>query len=161
MIDILSYATNQEEPGIVNDLTQDCDGSYIDSIIYLFRNSTGDDGNLTQVIGSNDDDIDFNKRDQQQSINRKDSYLERALKKGSYILAIGRYPLSAEDAALGFNSDQPALLTPSLCGQSSDYGNYEVMFSSTATLVATSPETYIGNRCAENAEGLICPKYGS
>ena len=152
ILDVLSYeATDTSE---FLDLSNDCDGSYLDSMIYLFHDRN-EDGllSLDELIDSNDDDQDISRRTNQKSISFRDSYLRKQLTSGKYIAALGRYPLTPQDAVLGLNKNRPELYSPMTCGNPGDHGNYQILFSSTDPLTALSPNTSIGTQCQK--DGLI------
>jgi len=154
--DILSVETMDNVT--FTDVNNDCDSAYIDSQIYLFRKLTN--GSL-QVVASNDDEGDdystyYGRGRRDGSLNTQDSYLIRKLTAGNYLLAVGRYPLSATGAARGKSTDAIDQFTPYACqSRKASYGNYRmtVRSQSTATtgIIKTYPNSYVGNSCTVSA----------
>lgn len=98
IIDVLSELSNTNNSYI--DLDQNGVQEGVDVYIYLFKQN---DENSWQLISSNDDS-DAGKTDG--STHQYDSYLDLNLEKGIYLLAAGGYNLSAENALLGYQSNQ-------------------------------------------------------
>ena len=134
-IDILSWESDpiSDAP---TDVNSDGEIAFLDTYLYLFR----DDGKLdsSDYIAHNDDS-DGTYADN--SIWRTDSYLELNLAAGNYLLAVGAYDLSMDEAIQGENRD---LFYPIRCdiagpdctstATSSDHGDYRVSFSSNVRL---------------------------
>ncbi|GAB9473810.1 hypothetical protein Gpo141_00010956 [Globisporangium polare] len=151
--DILSVETKDNVT--FSDVNKDCDSAYIDSHIYLFLKLP--DGRL-QVVGSNDDEADdysvyygYGRHDG--SLSTQDSYLLKRLAAGNYLLAVGRYPLTAQAAANGRSTDNVDQYSPYACrARKASYGNYQltVRTKSTATVgtIKASPRSYVGNSCS-------------
>lgn len=106
-IDTLSWEVDSEgrvtNDGIEEaiDVNGDNEIAFMDSYIYLFR----DDGSLDtgDFIASNDDDYSNNTYGDG-SIDHLDAYLGLLLTTGNYLLAIGAYDLSENEAIAGINN---------------------------------------------------------
>ncbi|OWZ21730.1 hypothetical protein PHMEG_0003677 [Phytophthora megakarya] len=137
------------------DVNGNCQSSYIDPVAYLFRaNSQG----LTaaDLVNSSDDDDNFVKRTHYRSISFRDPYISLALPAGNYVLVVGRYPLSLEDAIARSSKTSIDKLTPESCTKESDRGNYLAIVSSADKLDITSPRSFSGSRCPSNVGKLVC-----
>lgn len=150
--DILSVETKDNVT--FSDVNKDCDSAYIDSHIHLFLKLPN--GQL-QVVGSNDDEADdysvyygYGRRDG--SLTTQDSYLLKRLAAGNYLLAVGRYPLTAQAAANGRSTDNIDQYSPYACRvRKASYGNYQLTVrtksTSTTGIIKASPRSYVGNSC--------------
>lgn len=136
------------------DVNGDCDSSFIDSHVYLFRKLA--DGRL-QLVGSNDDEGDdyssyYGRGRRDGSLTAQDSYLIRRVAAGEYIFAVGRYPLTAQAAANGRSLDAIDQYTPYACqSRRASYGSYRLTIrtqsTSTTGIIKSSPSSYVGNSC--------------
>ena len=131
------------------DVNSDCDASFIDSAVMLFRKGSTESLQDATYVGENDDaGIVLGKQDG--SISSRDSYLKVTLNPGKYILAIGTHPLNKADAIMGQN--YPVAETsvfPFTCDQqNSDHGNYRVTVRSSRGISMQEPGTYVGNQCS-------------
>lgn len=142
-LDVLSYEANSK--GQYKDVNNDCSGNFIDSVLHLFHDP-GDNTPLA-LLTSNDDDESFKSNTNRRSINKRDSYIETVLFPGQYIAVIGRYPLTASEAAAGISTNKITEFSPLSCGKVSKTGNYQLLLSGTSSISATSPNTYIGDLC--------------
>jgi hypothetical protein len=97
-IDLLSWEVDSAGTGLVADVNGDGEIAFFDPYIYLFA----DDGSLdpADLIDSNDDSgATFTDG----SIYDFDSFISLALAPGDYILAVGAFFLSIDDAIDGIN----------------------------------------------------------
>jgi hypothetical protein len=109
------------------------------------------------LVASNDDEGDENsgyvgKGRKDGSLGIQDSYLIRQLTQGDYVLAVGRYPLSMEDAKKGFSTDKTKEYTPYACQTpAATYGNYQLTIRAQTIdgrkILTKFPNSYIGNSC--------------
>ncbi|POM72555.1 Serine protease V8 [Phytophthora palmivora] len=137
------------------DVNGNCESAYIDPVAYLFRaNSAG--LSAADLVNSGDDDDNFMKRTHYRSITFRDPYLSLALPAGDYILVVGRYPLSLEDAIARSSSTSVDKLTPESCGKESNRGNYLAILSSADKLSITSPRSFSGTRCPSDVGKQVC-----
>jgi hypothetical protein len=83
------------------DLNGDGEIKYFDSYIYVFKNDNGAPGDL--VVGGVNDDSDLTFADG--SVDSLDAYLSLNLPAGNYILVIGAYNLTEDEARAGINYD--------------------------------------------------------
>ncbi|GMF65931.1 unnamed protein product [Phytophthora lilii] len=151
-IDLLSMETADNTT--FSDVNSDCDSAYIDPHIYLFKKNT--DGTLS-VVANNDDAGDdnsayFSRGRTDGSLTAEDSYLIQQLSKGTYVLAVGRYPLTASAAAAGKSTDNVNDFTPYTCmARKASYGNYKMTVrtqsSSTANVITSKANSYVGKSC--------------
>ena len=97
-LDVLSAELNYQ--GQQLDVNQDGEIAFIDSKLFLFRNdgTLGIDDYITE-----NDDMDALGVDGDGSFETLDSFLELSLDTGSYIVAIGTYEFSVEEAIAGLN----------------------------------------------------------
>jgi len=115
--------------------TQDVNGdgeiAFFDPYIYVFENDGGTPG---AFVASNDDSsLTFGDG----SINSYDSYLSLNLDAGDYILAIGAYSLSEQEARDGANDENYypiAGIDVNEDGIPSDHGDYQVTFTGDTTI---------------------------
>ncbi|KAF1790895.1 DhaL domain [Phytophthora cactorum] len=138
-----------------SDVNSDCDSAYIDPQVYLFQKRT--DGSLS-FVASNDDAGDdnsvyFSRGRTDGSVTAEDSYLIRQLSQGTYVLAVGRYPLSQAAAAAGRSTDSVNAFSPYFCmARNASYGNYKmtvrVQSSSTQSVITKKANSYVGNSCS-------------
>ncbi|KAG2783800.1 hypothetical protein JG687_00012575 [Phytophthora cactorum] len=152
-IDLLSMETADNVT--FSDVNSDCDSAYIDPQVYLFQKRT--DGSLS-FVASNDDAGDdnsvyFSRGRTDGSVTAEDSYLIRQLSQGTYVLAVGRYPLSQAAAAAGRSTDSVNAFSPYFCmARNASYGNYKmtvrVQSSSTQSVITKKANSYVGNSCS-------------
>jgi T1SS-143 domain-containing protein len=118
--------TRSMEPNGI-DVNGDGEIAYFDPYIYVFTNDNGQPGTL---IASNDDSSSTYGDG---SIHAYDSYLSLNLPAGSYILKIGAYYLSEEEARSGVNQDSYYPI-----GQYGpiDHGDYQITFHGDVTVTA-------------------------
>ena len=111
------------------DVNGDGEIAFLDTYTYLFRN----DGSLdaTDFVMSNDDS-DFTFGDG--SIHRYDSFLEADLAPGDYVLAIGSFFLSPDDAIDRFNDGNQY---PFDANGSSDHGDYQLTFGGNVSVTGS------------------------
>lgn len=128
------------------DVNGDCNAGYIDSMILLFQLSA--DGTISEaglVATSDNATAETGRADG--SISLADSYLSILLAEGSYRLAVGPSPLTPQQA---ISKSTNVSTNVRVCdAKISNYGSYRLTISSTASIVATSPSTYIGNQCTQ------------
>ncbi|KAG7385338.1 hypothetical protein PHYPSEUDO_001640 [Phytophthora pseudosyringae] len=137
------------------DVNGHCNSAYIDPATYLFRaNSAG--LSAADLVNSGDDDDNFMKRTHYRSISFRDPYMSLALPAGDYVLVVGRYPLSLEDAIARASSASADKLTPESCGKKSDRGDYLAILSSANKLDITSPNSFSGSRCPSDVGKQVC-----
>lgn len=151
-IDLLSMETSNNVT--FSDVNTDCDSAYIDPQIYLFQQLSS--GALS-FVASNDDAGDdntayFSRGRTDGSISASDSYLIRQLNQGTYVLAVGRYPLSQADAAAGRSIDSVNAFSPYVCmARKASYGNYKmtvrVQSSSSNSVITKKTNSYVGSSC--------------
>ncbi|TYZ63705.1 hypothetical protein PybrP1_004040 [[Pythium] brassicae (nom. inval.)] len=150
--DILSVETADNKT--FADVNRDCDSAFIDSHVHLFAKLA--DGRLRLVASNDDEGDDYSsyagrgKRDG--SLNAQDSYLIRRVPAGDYVFAVGRYPLSPQEAANGRSLDRVAQFSPYAChARQASYGNYRLTVRSQSTaglaLIQSSPDSYVGTSC--------------
>ncbi|GLE02621.1 hypothetical protein PINS_up011462 [Pythium insidiosum] len=156
--DVLSMETTDNVT--FTDVNSDCDSAFIDSHIHLF--SRRSDGSLT-LVASNDDEGDdsssyygMGRRDG--SLNTQDSYLLRRLPLGSYVLAVGRYPLSVASARAGRSTEEINAYSPYACQAGrATYGNYRLTVraqsTSTRGIITQYANSYVGNSCVSPGAG--------
>nr|CCA17094.1 conserved hypothetical protein [Albugo laibachii Nc14] len=162
-IDMLSMETNNNKSFV--DVNGDCDSAFIDSQVYLFQQS----GVATwKLVASNDDETDvianYGKGRKDGSISVQDSYLLRTLQPGNYMLAVGRYPLSAAEALAGRSGGANVGYTPYACQtRRAPYGNYRATIRSRSMngnkVVVASPCSYVGSSCGAimNVQECVFP----
>lgn len=154
-IEVSSYATADGVTYV--DLNGYCVSAYIDPVMYLFR--VNDDGlKVANMINAGDDDDNFAKRTGRRSINFRDPFVSLALPPGKYVLAVGRYPLTVDEAIAKVGRSAVDKFTPESCGAVSSVGNYAVMFGSSVALPVAPPGTFTGTKCAPNTSKSICPR---
>ncbi|OWZ21606.1 hypothetical protein PHMEG_0003823, partial [Phytophthora megakarya] len=151
-IDMLSMETPDNMT--FSDVNVDCDSAYFDPQVVLFQKRT--DGSLS-FVASNDDAGDDNpvyasRGRTDGSVTSQDSYLIRQLNQGTYVLAVGRYPLSQAAAAAGRSTDSVDTFSPYVCmARKASYGNYKMTVrtqsTSTSNVITTKPNSYVGNSC--------------
>ncbi|EEY69771.1 uncharacterized protein PITG_06261 [Phytophthora infestans T30-4] len=152
-IDLLSMETADNKT--FTDVNADCDSAYIDPQVYLFQRQT--DGSLA-FVATNDDTGDdnsvyFSRGRTDGSVSAQDSYLIRQVSQGTYVLAVGRYPLSQAAAAAGRSTDSVNDFSPYFCmARKASYGNYKmtvrVQSTSTQNVIAKKANSYVGNSCS-------------
>ncbi|CEG44289.1 uncharacterized protein PHALS_00576 [Plasmopara halstedii] len=151
-VDLLSMETTNNVTFL--DVNSDCDSAYIDPQVYLFQQLSS--GSLS-FIASNDDAGDdnpayFSRGRTDGSVSASDSYLIRQLNKGTYVLAVGRYPLSRAAAISGRSTDSVNAFSPYFCmARKASYGNYKmtvrVQSSSSNGVITKRANSYVGNSC--------------
>jgi hypothetical protein len=151
-IDLLSMETADNVT--FSDVNADCDAAYIDPQVFLFRQAT--DGTLS-LVASNDDAGDdnsayFSRGRTDGSITASDSYLIQRLTQGTYMLAVGRYPLSQAAATAGRSTDSVNDFSPYACmAKKASYGNYKMTVrtqsSATTSAITKKANSYVGNSC--------------
>lgn len=127
-IDTLSWESEWNGSSYVwNDVNNDGEDAFFDPYIYLFT----DDGSLDtgDYIARNDDSWNTYADG---SISDLDSYLSLNLSAGDYILAIGAYYLSAEDAIDQLNDGN--YYPRDFAGNQIDHGDYQITFDGDVTL---------------------------
>ncbi|GMF58325.1 unnamed protein product [Phytophthora fragariaefolia] len=137
-----------------SDVNSDCDSAYIDPQIVLFRQRN--DGSLS-FVASNDDAGDdnpayYSRGTSDGSVSAEDSYLIQQLSAGTYVLAVGRYPLTQAAAAAGKSTDSVNDFTPYTCmARRASYGNYKMTIrtqsTSTSNVITKKANSYVGNSC--------------
>ncbi|TMW66687.1 hypothetical protein Poli38472_013999 [Pythium oligandrum] len=157
--DILSMETTDNTT--FSDVNGDCDSAFIDSHLYLFRQETN--GALT-LLAYNDDEADDNsnyygKGRRDGSLSTQDSYMIRRLATGTYMLAVGRYPLSSTSARAGKSTESINDFSPYACQMGlASYGNYQltvrVQSTSSSGIVTKYPNSYVGSSCASAINGV-------
>ncbi|KAL7689492.1 putative peptidase S1, PA clan [Plasmopara halstedii] len=153
-IEVASYGSTENMKFV--DVNGNCDSAYVDAVAYLFQaNLAG--LSAADVVNYVDDDDNFGKRAHYRSISFRDPYMSLALPAGDYILVVGRYPLSLEDAIARKSSMSVDKLTPQSCGKLSDRGNYLAIVSSAVRLNITSPHSFSGRRCPSALGRQVCP----
>ncbi|RLN98202.1 hypothetical protein BBJ28_00000054 [Nothophytophthora sp. Chile5] len=155
-IDVLSMETADNVT--FSDVNADCDSAYIDPQIYLFKQAT--DGSLA-LVATNDDAGDdnpvyYSRGRSDGSLSAEDSYMIQQLAAGTYVLAVGRYPLSLSGAMAGRSTDSVNDFTPYVCmARKASYGNYKVTMRTQSTATTGSlrqyTSSYVGNSCAVSA----------
>ncbi len=124
---VLSWEFDNGSNSVV-DVNGDGEIAFIDSYLRLFR----DDGDLTSddQVARNDDKFSHDGANSDGSIYGYDSYLSVLLDPGTYILAIGAYHMSIDDAILGLDVDNnyyPVSYDEDLDDfVPSDHGDYEI-----------------------------------
>ncbi|ETK89738.1 hypothetical protein F441_06462 [Phytophthora nicotianae CJ01A1] len=152
-VEIASYGS--ADGNIFMDVNGNCQSAYIDAVAYLFKaNSAG--LSAADLVNSGDDDDNFVKRTHYRSISFRDPFMSLALPKGNYVLVVGRYPLSLEDAIARTSSTSVDKLTPESCGKKSDRGNYLAILSSADKMNITSPRSFSGSRCPSSVGKQVC-----
>ncbi|EGZ09699.1 hypothetical protein PHYSODRAFT_258920 [Phytophthora sojae] len=151
-INLLSMET--ADNATFSDVNSDCDSAFIDPHIFLFKKLT--DGSLS-LVASNDDAGDdnaayYSRGTTDGSVTAEDSYLIQRLSSGTYVLAVGRYPLTAAAAAAGKSTDNVNDFTPYTCmARKASYGNYKITMrtqsSSTSNVITKKTNSYVGNSC--------------
>ncbi|KAG7388103.1 hypothetical protein PHYPSEUDO_013063 [Phytophthora pseudosyringae] len=151
-IDVLSMETADNVT--FSDVNADCDSAYIDPQVFLFKKLA--DGSLSYVANNDDAGDDnsayYTRGRSDGSLTAEDSYLIQQLSKGTYVLAVGRYPLSQAAAAAGQSTDSVSDFSPYVCmARKASYGNYKmtvrVQSSSSASPISTRANSYVGNSC--------------
>ncbi|KAJ0396456.1 hypothetical protein P43SY_003458 [Pythium insidiosum] len=156
--DVLSMETTDNVT--FTDVNGDCDSAFIDSHIHLFNRRR--DGSLV-LVASNDDEGDdssgfygMGRRDG--SLNTQDSYLLRRLPIGTYVLAVGRYPLSEASARVGRSIEAINSHSPYACqARRATYGNYRLTVRAQSTssrgIITQYANSYVGSSCTTPAAG--------
>ncbi|KAF1330200.1 hypothetical protein FI667_g5398, partial [Globisporangium splendens] len=136
-----------------------CTSAYIDPAMYLFRANPGNTLTSADLIYAGDDDDNFVLRTGRHSVSFRDPFASLALPVGSYVLVVGRYPLSVDDAIARVSKTSVDKFTPESCGAKTDRGNYLVTFGSAVALSSmTSPNTFTGSKCTPNLTTNLFPK---
>jgi hypothetical protein len=136
-IDMLSW----ESTGVsYTDVNHDGEGTYFDTFIHLFNNDGALD--VGDLVASNDDFNNFSTGESRTdgSITSLDSYLSLALNAGDYILAVGSYNLTLEDAVDGVNETTSNHLKGWDDNANSvfdaDHGDYQITWSGDVTMTS-------------------------
>lgn len=109
------------------DVNNDGEIAYFDPYIYVFTNDNGQPGEL---IASNDDSSStFGDG----SVHHYDSFLSLNLQPGNYILKIGAFYMSEEEARSGVNQDGSYPIGPN---GPIDHGDYQITFGGDVTVTA-------------------------
>ncbi|DBA03130.1 TPA: hypothetical protein N0F65_003377 [Lagenidium giganteum] len=158
--DILSAETTDNKTFV--DVNGDCDSAFIDSQMRLFKSSNN--GKSWDHIASNDDEADDNRADYGRgrgdgSIGSLDSYMRQLLAPGTYMLAVGRYPLSINAATAGKATDSLRDYSPYTCQvRMAPYGNDQLTIRSTSTtnqkVLKTTANSYVGNSCSPSPAAI-------
>lgn len=136
-----------------------CTSAYIDPAMYFFRANTNGGLTAADLIYAGDDDDNFALRSGRHSVSFRDPFASLALPSGNYVLVVGRYPLSVEEAIAKVAKTSVDKFTPESCGVKCDRGNYLVTFGSSVPLSSlTSPNTFTGTKCTPNWSTNICAK---
>ncbi|TYZ63734.1 hypothetical protein PybrP1_003703 [[Pythium] brassicae (nom. inval.)] len=155
-IEVSSYGTANGVTYV--DLNGHCVSAYIDPVVYLFRTGGGGGLQAADMINAGDDDENFAKRTGRHSINFRDPFFSLALPPGDYVLAVGRYPLSVDEAIAKAGRSSVDKFTPESCGVASAEGNYIVTFGSAVPLPMAPPGTFRGSKCPPDTSKSICPR---
>ncbi|KAG1706896.1 hypothetical protein DVH05_027746 [Phytophthora capsici] len=151
-IDLLSMETADNKT--FTDVNADCDSAYIDPQVFLFRKQA--DGSLSYVANNDDagDDnsVYFSRGNLDGSVTSEDSYLIQQLTQGTYVIAVGRYPLSQGAAAAGRSTSNVNDFSPYFCmARKGSYGNYKMTVrtqsSATTNAIIKRANSYVGNSC--------------
>ncbi|RLN80585.1 hypothetical protein BBJ28_00000185 [Nothophytophthora sp. Chile5] len=137
------------------DVNGDCNAGYLDSSIVLFSlNSLT--GEMTTIALNDNAAAGSGTADG--SLSSADSYMNLQLAAGDYRLAVSASGLTA---ALAINKKMSVSSSVRVCNVGvSNYGNYRLTVSTSATVKVTSPGTYIGSQCnvaSPNAPYSSCP----
>lgn len=152
-IEVVSYESRNGSDYI--DVNGFCESAYIDPVAFLFRaNAAG----LTaaDLVNAGDDDDSFAWRTNRRSVSFRDPYLSLGLPSGKYVLVVGRYPLSLQDAIARVGSQSIDLHTPASCGQATAKGNYRALLRAAQALATTSPDSFSGQLCPTNQGHALC-----
>ncbi|KAL4160166.1 hypothetical protein PRNP1_000737 [Phytophthora ramorum] len=123
------------------DLNGDCNAGYLDTSIVLFR--FGSTGALTALATNDNSPTGYGSADG--SISSLDSYLINRLTAGNYRLAVSATGLTPTQAV---NKRMPLSSDVRVCNRrTSNYGSYRLTISTSATVKATAPGSYIGSQC--------------
>ncbi|KAG2533316.1 hypothetical protein JM18_000122 [Phytophthora kernoviae] len=137
------------------DVNGDCNAGYLDSSIALFSVDTRT-GAMTGIAVNDNSSTGVGSADG--SISKADSYLNVPLKAGTYRLAVSASGLTTAQAV---KKQMPLSAKVLVCDKGiSSYGNYRLTISSSATVTAVPPESYIGSQCNAanpNAPYNKCP----
>jgi hypothetical protein len=156
-IEVSSFGT--ADGGTYYDFNGFCNSAYIDPAMYLFRANPGNTLTSADLIYAGDDDDNFALRTGRHSVSFRDPFASLALPVGSYVLVVGRYPLSVDDAIARASKTSVDKFTPESCGIKTNRGNYLVTFGSAVSLASmTSPNTFTGTKCTPNLTTNLCPK---
>lgn len=157
-VDVLSMETADNVSFV--DVNNDCDSAFIDPQLHLFRIDSGVSWQHLATVDDEGDDftVYFGRGRRDGSVSSQDSYMIQRLSAGSYILAVGRFPLSKEAAERGKDNTNVRSYSPYACQmRNAPYGNYQLTIRSQSTLstgvVATYPDSYVGNSCFAAPEG--------
>ncbi|GAB9471685.1 hypothetical protein Gpo141_00008887 [Globisporangium polare] len=162
-IEVSSYGTR--DGSVYLDVNGQCPSAYVDPVAFLFKVSTGGNGQqqLTSadlVIAADDDD-NFAQHTGRHSISFRDPFFSLALPVGSYVLVVGRYPLSIDEAIGGASKTSVDKFTPESCGAIAPQGHYLVTLGTAKPLASsTSPNTFTGSKCTPSdptSTKSICP----
>ncbi|GMF18365.1 unnamed protein product [Phytophthora lilii] len=152
-LDILSM--EEKDGGGFVDVNGDCNAGFLDSSIVLFSVNVAT-GAMTALAANDNAPTGYGNTDG--SISSADSYLFLKLSQGSYRLAVSASGLTPTQAA---NKQMPLSPKVRVCDKgTSNYGNYRVTISTSATVAATAPGSYIGSQCnvvSPNAPYTQCP----
>lgn len=131
--DVLSWEYDFNTSSHV-DVNGDGEIAFFDPYIHLFR----DDGALDSGdwVASNDDSMSTYGDG---SVSSLDSYLSRPLAAGDYVLAVGSFYLSRDEAIAGFNADIDYPISDLEEWTYSDHGDYRVTFCGDVTACGSDP----------------------
>lgn len=152
-IEVSSYESRNGSDYV--DVNGFCKSSYIDPVAFLFRaNAAG--LTATDLVNAGDDDDNFAWRDNRHSVSFRDPYLSLGLPPNKYVLIVGRYPLSLQEAIARAGGQAVDLYTLASCGTASSTGNYRVLLKTAQALATTSPGTFSGEQCPTNQGHTLC-----
>lgn len=155
-IEIVSYAS-ADGFNFIN-VNGFCTASYIDPVVFLFKKEASG-LSMGNVITAADDDENFLKnRNNRTSISFRDPYISLSLPKGSYVLVVGRYPLTLSDAVRQLSTTSTDSLTPSSCGIPTNSGNYRATIRAGSSFSMTSSNSFKGGLCSSQTGKQMCSK---
>lgn len=130
--DVRSVEATEDGDWYGVDLNEDGEIAFIDSHIYVFRDTpVRGNGKLGELMGSNDDDFENGFGDG--TLYGYDSYLELALTPGNYVLAISTFNMSEAEARSGVNMVAAGPYTletdPAADWSNFDHGDYFIRAS--------------------------------
>lgn len=131
-----------------------CESSHIDPVAFLFRDNPAG-LTVSDLVNVGDDDDNFAWRTRH-SISFRDPFISLGLPAANYILAVGRYPMTLQDAIAHISKQSASSFTPESCGTQSASGNYQVLFKATQALPTTSPNSFTGTKCPLQVGRAIC-----
>lgn len=114
----------------------------LDSSIVLFHADTATEA-ITLIRANDNASAGFGSDDG--SISTADSYLKVKLAAGQYRVAVSASGLTTAQAA---TKQMPSSLHVRICDErTSNYGNYRLTLSTSATVTMAAPGSYIGSQC--------------